>query len=117
MKKKLTSDSHYVRKVSSGFKYFLLIFVIRLGQSLKEIGLDAELHSTSNGNTFEGVHRVKNRAFTLFYEYILLIFAIRLGQSLKVFGLDTELNSLSDGGIFEGSHRAKTGVLTPYIEF
>jgi len=48
-----------VRKVSSGFEYFLLIFAIRLGQSLKVFGLDAGLNSASNDDIFEGGHRAK----------------------------------------------------------
>jgi hypothetical protein len=51
--------NEYVRKVSSGFKYFLLIFAIQLGQSLKVFGLDAELNSASNADIFEGVIRQK----------------------------------------------------------
>ena len=38
-----------VRKVSSGFEYFLLIFIMVLGLVLKVVGLDAELNSESNG--------------------------------------------------------------------
>jgi len=37
-----------VRKVSSGFEYFLLTFALRLGLTLKVVGLDAELNSLSN---------------------------------------------------------------------
>jgi hypothetical protein len=44
-----------VRKVSSGFEYFLLIFALRLRLTLKMVGLDAELNSLSNGGTFKGV--------------------------------------------------------------
>src|SRR5438132_607956 len=51
----------YVRKVSSGFEYFLLIFVLRLGMTLKVVGIDAELNSLSNGDIFNWGHRAKNR--------------------------------------------------------
>ncbi len=43
-----------VRKVSSRFKYFLLIFVLRLEVILKMIGLDAELNSLLNAAIFKG---------------------------------------------------------------
>jgi hypothetical protein len=43
------NDILYVRKVSSGFEYFLLIFALRLGLILKVVGLDAGLNSLSNG--------------------------------------------------------------------
>ena len=39
-----------VRKVSSGFEYFLLIFIMVLGLVLKVVGLDEELNSESNGD-------------------------------------------------------------------
>src|SRR5205085_2590721 len=88
--------------------------------TLKVIGIDAELNSLSNGGSFKGGHRAKNRVFTsntgfftLFYWYILLIFVLRLGMTLKVVGIDAELNSLSASGSFKGSHRAKNRVLTP----
>jgi hypothetical protein len=51
----------HIRKVSSGFEYFLPIFAIRLGQSLKVFGLDAEFNSASNGDIFEGDYRAKKR--------------------------------------------------------
>ncbi len=65
---------YHVRKVSSGFEYFLLIFALRLGLILKVVGVDAELNSLSNSRIFKGDHRAKNRVltpntrfFTLFY--------------------------------------------------
>ncbi len=48
-----------VRKVSSGFEYFLLIFALRLGLTLKVVGLDAELNSLSNSGIFNEGHRAK----------------------------------------------------------
>jgi hypothetical protein len=50
---------NYVRKVSSGFEYFLLIFALRLVMALKVVGLDTELNSATNGDIFEGDHRAK----------------------------------------------------------
>jgi hypothetical protein len=47
----------HVRKVSSGFEYFLLIFALRLGLTLKVVELDAELNSLSNGSIFNRSHR------------------------------------------------------------
>jgi hypothetical protein len=43
----------YVRKVSSGFEYFLLICALRLGLTLKGVGLDAELNSLPSGGIFK----------------------------------------------------------------
>ncbi len=60
----LEGDDINVRKVSSGFEYFLLIFAIQLGQSLKVLGLDAEFNSASNGDIFEGGHWAKNGVLT-----------------------------------------------------
>jgi hypothetical protein len=52
----------HVRKVSSGFEYFLLIFALRLGLAPKVVGLDTELNSLSNGSIFNGGHRAKKGA-------------------------------------------------------
>ena len=50
----VSHDAHVhipnVRKISSGFEYFLLIFVIVFGLVLKVVGLDVELNSESNGD-------------------------------------------------------------------
>jgi hypothetical protein len=43
--------NHDVKKVSSGFEYFLLIFSLRLGLILKVVEMDAELNSLSNGGS------------------------------------------------------------------
>ncbi len=48
-----------VKKVSSRFEYFLLIFALRLGTTQNEVGIDAELNSLSNGGIFKGVIRQK----------------------------------------------------------
>jgi len=43
-----------LRKVTSRFEYFLLIFALRLELILKVVGLDAELNSVSNAAIFKG---------------------------------------------------------------
>ncbi len=71
--KKLTYEDQKVdvRKVTNRFEYFLLIFTLRLGMTLKVVGIDVELNSLSNGDIFKGGHRAKKLGFypkyTLFH--------------------------------------------------
>jgi hypothetical protein len=58
------SISYNVRKVTSRYEYFLLIFALRLGMTQNEVGIDTELKSLSNGDIFKAGHRAKNRVFT-----------------------------------------------------
>jgi hypothetical protein len=57
-------DKKYVRKVSSGLEYFLRIFGLRIGLTLKVVDLDAELNSLSNGDIFKWVYRTKHGDFS-----------------------------------------------------
>ena len=57
------AGSYNVRKVSSGFEYFLLTFACRLGITLSRLGIDAEFDSLSNGVTFMGSRRTKKGGF------------------------------------------------------
>ncbi len=41
------------------YEHTLLIFALRLGLTLKVVGLDVELNSASNGDIFEGGHQAK----------------------------------------------------------
>ncbi len=58
----LFGDHSSVKKISSGFQYFLLIFALRRGLTLKLVALNTELNSLSNGDVFKGCHWTKNWA-------------------------------------------------------
>ncbi len=58
----LLGDHSSVKKISIGFEYFLLIFALRLGLTVKVVGLDAKLNFLLNGDIFKGGYRTKNVA-------------------------------------------------------